>query len=121
VPFASHERAAAASALHATQQEASPRGIPGPLFDEVTEDRHVLVTALAGRADVLVTANIADFRTPNWIDLSRDDVFGIHAQGAPLVVCKPGFVARFLRQGIVPSWACLSANAASLGLVVNDR
>ncbi len=33
----------------------------GKLFDEVRDDGYVLETALAGRADILVTANIDDF------------------------------------------------------------
>jgi hypothetical protein len=119
VPFASEaETVAAAAALAVKRTDRSKRGV-APLFDEITDDRHVLLTAIAGRADALVTANIEDFRIRKSIGFPQDEVFVVQAGNAEVVVCKPGFAARLLRNGIVPSAAYLRAHAAEPGLGID--
>ena len=34
----------------------------GRMFDGIKDDRHVLLTAMAGKADILVTGNMREFR-----------------------------------------------------------
>jgi hypothetical protein len=74
-----------------------------PLRD--AEDRHVLEVALAGQADILATANLADFTGAhfapfgNW---TRAMVYQPPAAPA-LLVAHPDHVASWLRSGIVPS------------------
>jgi len=82
------------------------------LFNEARDDRYVLETALAGRADTLVTANIADFIRGPAIRLERDDVVRYPFAARTLVVAKPAFTAYWLRQGIVPDVAFIAAHPA---------
>ena len=59
VQFASEleaEAAAKSSGLRADGNET------GRMFDEIKDDRHVLLTAMAGKADILVTGNMREFR-----------------------------------------------------------
>jgi hypothetical protein len=80
------------------------------------EDRHVLEVAVAGDADVLVTANIADFdmdcieRTG---DGSRARIYRPPGR-RPLVIAHPDQVRDWLRDGVVPT-----ASVAG-GLGAND-
>lgn len=72
------------------------------LFNEVRDDRYVLETALAGRADILATADIKDFIRGPAIPLERDDVVLFPFAGRTLVIATPAFTAYWLRQGVVP-------------------
>jgi hypothetical protein len=71
------------------------------LFNEVRDDRRVPETALAGRADILVTANIGDFIRGSAIRLGRDDVVLFPFADRLLVITSPSFTAHWLRQGMV--------------------
>jgi hypothetical protein len=82
----------------------------GKLFNEVRDDRYVLETALAGRADILITANIDDFVRGPALQLERDDVVLYPFAGRTLVIATPAFTAYWLRQGIVPDAAFVAAN-----------
>jgi hypothetical protein len=81
----------------------------GRLFNEVRDDRYILETALAGRADILVTANIDDFIRGPAIQLERDDLVMFPFAGRILVIATPTFAAYWLRQGIVPDAAFIAA------------
>jgi hypothetical protein len=72
------------------------------LFDEIEDDRYVLETALAGRADLLVTADVAGFRKGSAVRLMRDDVLLFPVADRTLVIGTPYFAAYWLFQGIVP-------------------
>ena len=78
------------------------------LFHEVQDDRYVLETALAGRADILVTADLDDFVRGPAIRLQRADVVLFPFGDTTLVVAKPSFAAYWLRQGIVPDFAFIA-------------
>ncbi len=71
-------------------------------FDEFEEDRHFLLTAMAGRADILVTQNLRHFRRSKAVMFERDDMFVIANAAHRLVVGDPHFAAYWLRQGVVP-------------------
>jgi hypothetical protein len=79
------------------------------LFHEVQDDRYVLETALAGRADILVTADLDDFVRGPAIRLERSDVVLFPFGGMTLVIAKPSYVAHRLRQGTVPDAAFIAA------------
>lgn len=70
-----------------------------------TEDRHVLEVAVAGRADVLVTANMTDFdmdtieRVGSGLEVRIYPIAGRH----PLIIAHPDCVRRWLRDGFVPT------------------
>ncbi len=77
------------------------------------EDIGVFETAIAGRADILVTANIADFmRGPRanidtQVFLYKDDmpvglVFHRSVAGNPLFIVTPQVAAEWRRSGVLP-------------------
>ncbi|MXV98868.1 MAG: PIN domain-containing protein [Acidimicrobiaceae bacterium] len=106
VPFASEQEAEAAArgrASRASGEEA------GRIFDEIEDDRHVLLTAVAGRADILVTTNMRDFRRGKLLEFDREDMFVVPAPDHHLVVGTPGFATHWLRQGIIPNWNLVSS------------
>ena len=71
VPFASEQEAEAAAMGRASRAAGSEaEGI----FDEIEDDRHVLLTALAGKADILVTTNMRDFRRGKILEFDRADM-----------------------------------------------
>jgi hypothetical protein len=74
-----------------------------PIRDE--EDRHVLEIAVAGAADLLATANLADFAMDDveWVgDGSRIRIYT--PPGRPkLVIAHPDTVCEWLRSGRVPT------------------
>jgi hypothetical protein len=65
------------------------------------EDRHVLETAWAGRADVLVTANLGDFISARAQVVRRDRLYRLSRGGGSILLAHPFEAARFLREG---SW-----------------
>jgi hypothetical protein len=79
------------------------------LFHEVRDDRYVLETALSGRADILVTADLDDFIRGPVIRLQRPDVVLFPFGDMTLVIAKPSFVAHWLRQGVVPDAGFIAA------------
>lgn len=98
IPFADEQEIAKAMANRLSRRDM-------PLFDEIEDDRHVLTTALAGRADILITANIRDFLRGPVIRLARPDVALYPFAGQTLVVATPTFARHWLWQGIVPDAA----------------
>ena len=69
-----------------------------------TEDAHVLDTARAGRANLLVTRNFGDFipgdtrvRVPGEVATVRDPA------GHTVIIAQPGQVLRWFAQGTIPS------------------
>ena len=87
IPFATEEEEAAAAKAHLSAEEDKP-------FNEMQDDRHVLLGAIGGPADLLATADITDFNRASAIaPTNRDDIllFPRHPE-APLVG-KPAFIA----------------------------
>ncbi len=66
-----------------------------PLDDE--EDRHVLETALAGRADMLVTHNLKDFIGRGVQTLVADRYYGVDIAGQKLLIVHTYDAAAWLR------------------------
>lgn len=80
-----------------------------PLPD--AEDAGVLQVALAARAHILATANLADFISSDMEILVPDEV-GIHrAPDYELVVAMPQRVAGWLREGAYPDAGFARSNA----------
>jgi hypothetical protein len=73
-----------------------------PIYDEIEDDRIVYLTALAARADILVTDNIKDFRRAKFFEFEREDLIIICHGELEVVVAKPFFVAHWLRSGVIP-------------------
>jgi hypothetical protein len=80
------------------------------LFNEAQDDRYVLETALAGRADIVATSDVDDFRRGQAILLEREDIVLFPFAGRTIVIAKPSFVAYWLRQGVVPDASFVAAN-----------
>jgi len=68
-----------------------------PIHD--TEDRHVLETAWAGRADLLVTANLSDFVQDNDETIVDGRVYRLTRGGRSMILAHPFEAARLLRDG----------------------
>jgi hypothetical protein len=102
IPFADEHDIARAIANRMSRRDK-------PLFDEIEDDRHVLTTALAGRADILVTANIRDFIRGPTIRLARTDVALYPISDSMLVIATPTFVRHWLWQGIIPDAGFINA------------
>ena len=83
--------------------------------------RYALVIALAGRVDILVTADLDDFIRGSAIRLQRPDVALFPFADVTLVVAKPSFAAQWLRQGIVPDAAFIAARPAQFPRVIATR
>ncbi len=106
VPFRSE-----ADIIASLERHAAP-GNRDKLLDELSDDRHVLLSALAGRADILATADLADFAAGPVIRFARDDVVVYPMAGHSLVIAQPRFLARWLRLGTVPDAAFIRDNEA---------
>jgi len=97
IPFASEQDQQRAILDHMRPENA------GKLLAEISDDRHVLLAAVAGHADILVTADMQDFtRRPTIRFRDRTDVVLFEYADRALVVARPGFVAHWFDQGIVP-------------------
>lgn len=99
VPFGTEEEVRASIRKHALPKNADK------LFDELADDRNVLLSALAGEADILATSDIDLFTKGEAVALEREDVVLYPFGERTLVVASPFFVAYWLRQGIVPDHA----------------
>lgn len=110
VPFATEEETRLEAARLAAQNAALSEGAAKKLFDEIQDDRHVLLAALAGGADLLATTNLADFKSPKAICFEREDVIAVPTASRPLVVARPSFAAYWLGQGVIPNWAFIEAH-----------
>jgi predicted nucleic acid-binding protein len=74
-----------------------------PLKD--TEDAHVLETAIAGRADFLVTANFKGFIVDRDTKIEIPDRYAIYYSSAhSLQVVHPYLMVDWLRKGDLPSF-----------------
>ena len=83
------------------RQAAAAKG--GKIFDEIEDDRHVLICAVAGDADLLVTSDVDDFRRgPARSVADRSDVILYPRLGENLVIATPSFARHWLQQGVVP-------------------
>lgn len=71
-----------------------------PLEDE--EDRHVLETALAGKADVLITANFQDFLTKETEIIILNQHYTYCLPDHKLHIVHPYLMMGWLRQGFIP-------------------
>lgn len=73
-----------------------------PLRDE--EDRHVLEVAIAGEADLLVTANMVDFETADVVRIGDGARIRLHPRPGQttLVIAHPDQARDWLRAGIRP-------------------
>jgi PIN domain-containing protein len=96
IPFAS-ERALKQSIENYLKPENADK-----LFHEIQDDRYVLETALAGKADILVTSDVDDFCRGSAVKLQRSDVVLFPFVDRTLVIATPQFTAYWLDQGIVP-------------------
>ena len=68
-----------------------------------TEDAHVVDVAIAGRADVIVTANFADFVHYRAVVLQPERVAALsHAEGR-VVIAQPAMFAEWVRRGELPA------------------
>jgi PIN domain len=70
-----------------------------------SEDRHVLEVAVAGRADVLATANLADFEMDGIAKVGNGSRVRAYTTiaGTKLVIAHPDVARNLLRDGIFPS------------------
>ncbi|NJN74286.1 MAG: PIN domain-containing protein [Limnothrix sp. RL_2_0] len=70
-----------------------------PLQDE--EDRHVLETALAGKADVLVTANFSDFLSKETSEVMINRHYRYLAPNQSLEILHPYLLMEWVRLDVV--------------------
>ena len=82
-----------------------------PMADE--EDRHVLEVAVAGRADVLATANLRDFGMGDIEMVGDGTRIRIYAPPGHrgLVIAHPDHVCAWLRAGVAPDPAVARQSA----------
>lgn len=72
-----------------------------PLRDE--EDRHVLETSLAGKADILVTANFADFLVKD-VQIIQNNQHAIYFSSEhKFHIVHPFLMIKWLNQGYIPN------------------
>lgn len=85
-------------AAYARQGPSLTLGGVGVLRIDDTEDQHVLETALAGEADLLVTHNIDDFLSGGDFEtLMPGQWYGVHRGGKKLLVVHTYAAAAWLR------------------------
>lgn len=70
-----------------------------PLQDE--EDRHVLETALAGKANVLVTANLSDFKGKETQEVLIDRHYRYISPEQTLEIVEPFLMMEWIRTGVL--------------------
>lgn len=106
IPFETEEQLRQSIANHLSRSEVDK------LFHEIQDDRYVLETALAGRADILATGDVAGFARGPAIRLERNDVVLFPLADRTLVIAAPRFVTHWLVQGIVPDAAFIADHPA---------
>jgi len=104
IPFETEEELHQSIANHLGRPEADK------LFHEIQDDRYVLETALAGRADVLATADMAGFARGPVTQFERNDVLVFPFADRNLVIGTPRFVVYWLSQGVVPDAQFIAEN-----------
>jgi hypothetical protein len=114
VPFETEADARRAAEAHLRRED-------GQLFDEIRDDRYVLETALVGRADLLVTCDVRDFRRGPAVRFERDDLLLFPLADRTLVICSPAFAAHWLGQGIIPDAGFVAANPLDFRRLVEER
>ncbi|HVY33266.1 MAG TPA: PIN domain-containing protein [Caulobacteraceae bacterium] len=67
-----------------------------PIYD--VEDRHVLETAWAGEADILATANLADFIQPGDQAIIEGRVYQLNRGGKAMLLAHPFEAIRWLNE-----------------------
>jgi hypothetical protein len=103
IPFETEEQLRGAAESHFRPENV------GKLFNEVQDDRYVLETALVGRADILVTADVGGFRKGGAIRFTRDDVLLFPLADRALLIGSPHFASYWLFQGTVPDAAFVAS------------
>lgn len=68
------------------------------------EDRHVLETAWAGHADLLVTANVRDFEHADADILAADRIARLRRGDRIMLLAHPFAAAAWLDGRVVPGW-----------------
>lgn len=86
-------------ASYATEGPSLTLGGVGVMPIHDAEDRHVLETAWAGRADVFATANLRDFVQEDSEVLVDGRVYRLARGGRTMVMAHPFDVLRWLRGG----------------------
>lgn len=104
IPFETEQELRQSIANHLGRPEADK------LFHEIQDDRYVLETALAGRADILATADVAGFAKGPVIEFERNDVLLFPFADRAFVIAAPRFVVYWLSQGIVPEAQFIADN-----------
>jgi len=104
IPFETEEELRQSIANHLGRPQADK------LFHEIQDDRYVLETALAGRADILATADVAGFAKGPVIQFQRNDVLLFPFADRMLVIATPRFVVYRLSQGVVPDAQFIADN-----------
>jgi len=105
IPFETEEELRRSIVAHASRKDTDK------LFHEIQDDRYVLETALAGRADILATGDMQGFAKGPAVSFQRDDVILFPFAGRDLVIATPQFVVHWLSQGIVPNAAFIAGHA----------
>ena len=105
IPFETEAQLRQSIAAHANRKQLDK------LFHEVQDDRYVLETALAGRADILATSDMQGFAKGPAVIFQREDVICFPFGGRDLVIATPQFVVHWLHQGIVPDAAFIAGHA----------
>jgi hypothetical protein len=98
VPFATEEEIKVAVANFLLRED---RGI----FNEIADDRYVLETAIAGRADILITNDIRGFARGPAIKFDRSDIVLFPTAAWTVVVCTASFARHWLWLGEIPDAA----------------
>ena len=76
---------------------------PGTVPDRAdVEDGRVLDTAVAGRADALVTYNIPDFISPGDRTLVAGDAYARRTAAREIIIVRPRYMADWLLTGQRP-------------------
>lgn len=96
-PRATAQALAEAIAAYARQGPSLTLGGVGVLPFEDEEDRHVMETAFAGEADLLVTHNISDFIGSDVQPLVTDLWYGAHRGERKLLIAHTYAAAAWLR------------------------
>lgn len=81
-------------------------------FGEVEDDRHVLLSAVAGEANILATSDVDDFLRGPALQLEgRSDVIIYPTAVSGLVIARPAFVRHWLEQGVVPDFKFIESSS----------